>query len=145
MVIPTVLTKKSLKDFHTGHPRMSRMKALMQSYVYWLGMDKDIENMVKACKSCASVAIIPPIKFNPWPKTDKPWSRLHIDYAGPIKGAYFFCHSRQLYEMSRSWQMQNTYDLNHNKSVTVCKIRIPGNHCIWQWHTIYIKRIWKFL
>ena len=53
-------------------------------------MDKDNENMVKSCRSCASVANAPPIKFNPWPKTVKQWSRLHIDYAGPIKGPYFF-------------------------------------------------------
>ena len=46
-VIPAVLTKKILKDFHTGHPRMSRMKALIQSYVYWSSMDKDIEKMSK--------------------------------------------------------------------------------------------------
>ena len=90
VVIPAVLTKKILKDFYTGHPGMSRMKALMRSYVYWPGMDKDIENMVKSCKSCASVAKAPPIKFNCWPKTDKPSSHLHIDYAGPIKGTYFF-------------------------------------------------------
>ena len=88
VVISAVLTKKILKDFHTEHPGMSRMKALMQIYVYWSGMDKDIENMVKLCKSCTSVAKAPPIKFNPWPKTDKPWSRLHIDCAGPIKGTY---------------------------------------------------------
>ena len=69
---------------------MTRMKTLMRSYVYWPGMDKDIENMVKSCKNCTSIAKAPPIKFNPWPKTDKPWGRLHIDYAGPIKGTYFF-------------------------------------------------------
>ena len=67
VVIPAVLTKKILKDFNTGHPIMNRMKALMRSYVYWPGMDKDIENMMKSCKSCASVAKVPPIKFNPWP------------------------------------------------------------------------------
>ena len=69
---------------------MSRMKALMQSYVYWSGMDKDIENMVKLRKKCASVAKAPPIKFNPWPKTDKTWSCLQIDSAGSIKGTYLF-------------------------------------------------------
>ena len=53
-------------------------------------MDKDIENMVKSCKSCTLVAKAPPIKFNPWPKIDKSWSHLHIDYAGLIKGTYFF-------------------------------------------------------
>ena len=83
VVIPAVLTKKILKDFHTGHPRMSRMKALTRSYIYWLDMDKNIENMVKSCKSCASVAKAPPIGF-------KPWSHLYIDYASPIKGTYCF-------------------------------------------------------
>ena len=84
------LTKKILKDFYTWTPGMSRMKAPMRSYVYWLGMDKDIENMAKSCRNCASVAKAPPIKFNSWPKTDKLWSCLHIDYAGPIKETYFF-------------------------------------------------------
>ena len=89
VVIPVVLTKKILKDFHAGHPGMSRRKPLMRSFVYWSGMDKDIENMVKLCKRYTSVTKAPPIKFNPWPKTDKPWGRLHINYAGPIKGTYF--------------------------------------------------------
>ena len=69
---------------------MSRMEALMQSYVYWPGMDKNIENMVKSCKSYASAAKASPIKFNPWPKIDKPWSCLYIDIAGLIKGSSFF-------------------------------------------------------
>ena len=62
----------------------------MRSYVYWPRIDKDIENLVKSCKSCASVAKAPPIKFNPSPKTDKLWSRLHNDYTSPIKETYFF-------------------------------------------------------
>ena len=89
-VIPAVLTKKILKDFHTGHPGISRMKALMRSYLYKPGTDNDIENMMKSCKSCASIAKAPPIKFSSWPMTDKPWSRLHIDYATPIKRTCFF-------------------------------------------------------
>ena len=84
VVIPAVLTKKILKDFHPGTWEWVEWR-LMQSYLYWPGMDKDIENMVKSCKSCASVAKVPPIKFNPWPTTDKPSSRLHIDNVGLIK------------------------------------------------------------
>ena len=62
----------------------------MRSYVYWYGVDKEIENLVKICKNCALAAMASPVKFNPWPKTDKPWSRLHNDYAGPIKEMYYF-------------------------------------------------------
>ena len=53
VVIPAVLIKKILKDCHTGQPGMSRMKALIRSYVYWPGMDRGIENMVKLCRSFA--------------------------------------------------------------------------------------------
>ena len=65
MVVPAVLTRKILRDFHTRHPGICRMKVLMWSYVYWQGMDKDIEDMVKMCKSCALVAKAPSIKVNP--------------------------------------------------------------------------------
>ena len=34
VAMPEVLTKKILKDFHPRHPGLSRMKALMRSYVY---------------------------------------------------------------------------------------------------------------
>ena len=47
VVIPAVLTKKILKGFHIGYPGISRMKALTRSYVYWYGMDKEIENLIK--------------------------------------------------------------------------------------------------
>ena len=47
VVIPAVLTKKILKDSHTGHPGMNRMKALVRIYVYSPGMDKDIEIVQK--------------------------------------------------------------------------------------------------
>ncbi len=31
----------------------------------------------------------PPIIHKPWPETDRPWSRIHADYAGPIDGFYY--------------------------------------------------------
>ena len=47
IVIPRVLQKRIPKDVHLGHPGMSRMKALMRSYVYWPKMDQDIKNVIK--------------------------------------------------------------------------------------------------
>ena len=47
VVIPAVLTKKILKDFHIGQLGMSRMKAPVSSYIYWPGIDKDIEKHVE--------------------------------------------------------------------------------------------------
>ena len=52
-------------------------------------MDKGIENAVKSCEGCALAAKVLPIKFNPWPKMDLPGSRIHIVFAGPLKGYYY--------------------------------------------------------
>ena len=79
------VTKTILKEFHQEHPGIGRMKALMRSYTYWPNMDKDI----KTCKGCQLAAKAPPVKFTPWPKTDVPWTRLHVDYAGPMNGNYY--------------------------------------------------------
>ena len=89
VVIPATLQRRILKDFHIGHPRITRTKSLMRSYVFWKNLEKDIENMIRSCTGCALVAMSPPIKFNPWPKTDLPWTRIHEDFAGPLDGCYY--------------------------------------------------------
>lgn len=52
-------------------------------------MDQDIENMVNTCKGCALAAKAPLITHKPWPKTDRPWSRIHVDFTGPLEGFYY--------------------------------------------------------
>ena len=89
VVIPAVLQKRIQKEFHIGPPGMSKMKSLIRSYIYWSNMDRDIENIVKACKGYALAAKAPSIKLSPWPETDRSWSRIHIDFAGPLNGFYF--------------------------------------------------------
>ncbi|XP_014778463.1 uncharacterized protein K02A2.6-like [Octopus bimaculoides] len=31
----------------------------------------------------------PPVQIQPWPKMDSAWSRLHVDFAGPLNGSYY--------------------------------------------------------
>ena len=89
VVILTTLQRSILKEFHSGHPGMSRMKVLMRGYTYWPRMDRDIEKIVRECQGCQLAAKAPPVQIQPWPKTDTPWTRLHIDYAGHLNGHYF--------------------------------------------------------
>ena len=72
VVIPCVLRKKVLKEFHLDHPGISRIKSLMRSYTYWPKMDQDIEDLVRHCKGCQLAAKSPPVRTRPWPKTDIP-------------------------------------------------------------------------
>ena len=89
VVIPKTLQKRILKDFQAGHPGKKRVKNLMRSYVYWPKMDLDISNMVDACKGCAPTTKAPPITYKSWPKTDQPWSRIPVDFAGPMEDVYY--------------------------------------------------------
>ena len=53
-------------------------------------MDKQIEEFLKNCEKCqvnqANPATIQLISWS-WPR--KPWSRLHLDYAGPVENKMF--------------------------------------------------------
>ena len=89
VVIPKTLQRRILHDFHTGHPGINRMKSLMRSYVFGPGMDSDVTDMVSKCKGCILAAKSPPTSQGPWPKTDRPWSRIHIDFTGPIDKFYY--------------------------------------------------------
>ena len=64
VVIPKKLQNRILRDFHTGHPGINRMKSLMRSYVYWPKMDNDIRDMIEKCKGCALAAKAPPLLSN---------------------------------------------------------------------------------
>ena len=85
--MPYTLLKKILREFHIDHPGMTRMKSLMQSYMYWPRMDQDIEKMVKECRGCQLVAKAPPIKIQPWPKT---CSVDEVTHRLPLNGHNYF-------------------------------------------------------
>lgn len=90
LVIPTRLQQKIIQELHEGHPGGSRMKLLAQSFVYFPYIDELIEKFVRSCEACATTAKAPvKCSLQPWPIPHSPWSRLHIDYAGPIDGDYF--------------------------------------------------------
>lgn len=58
------------------------------------------------------------------PKTNERWSRLYLDYAGPIR-------------MTRDLSVQKSYDERQNKiSETLLKISNVRYYCIKQWYSI---------
>ena len=65
----------------------SRMKSLSRIFVWWPGIDKDIEMLVSKCPQCQATRPLPPLApLQPWSWPTRPWARLHIDYAGPVEG-----------------------------------------------------------
>ena len=90
VVVPHKLRAKVIQEVHANHPGMSRMKAVARSYVWWPGMDSDVENCVKSCSACQQVQNLPAkAPLHPWEWPQKPWQRVHVDFAGPFMGRYF--------------------------------------------------------
>ncbi|KAF2897585.1 hypothetical protein ILUMI_08590, partial [Ignelater luminosus] len=80
VVIPFKLQKQIIQDLHSTHQGIVRSKALTRSYFWFVGIDKAIEQMCKACKACAKVKACPNKVCIPWPKSDVPFGTVHIDY-----------------------------------------------------------------
>ena len=60
---------------------MSRMKALERSFVWWPGLDKEIESLASHCNVCKTVAASPhKAPRHPWQYPSAAWDRIHIDY-----------------------------------------------------------------
>ena len=70
-----------MQELHQGHPGITRIKSLVRGFVWWPGMDHELEEMVKSCPNCQvhqkSPAVAP---VHPWEWPQCPWTRLCIDY-----------------------------------------------------------------
>ncbi|XP_022595499.1 uncharacterized protein K02A2.6-like, partial [Seriola dumerili] len=90
VIIPQKGRKTLLKLLHQSHPGMCRMKGLARSYVWWPQMDRDVEREVNQCDACQQHSMSPSTApLHPWEWPEKPWTRLHVDYAGPFLGKLF--------------------------------------------------------
>lgn len=90
VIVPHKLRKQVLETLHMGHPSIVRMKALARSYMWWPNMDEDITQWVATCTPCQESRPAPPrASIREWESPKGPWSRIHIDFAGPVQGQTF--------------------------------------------------------
>ncbi|KMQ84562.1 hypothetical protein RF55_17550 [Lasius niger] len=59
-VIPPSLRPAILADLHAAHIGIVKMKGLARSFVFWPGIDADIEGIARACTECGKHAHAPP-------------------------------------------------------------------------------------
>ena len=90
VVIPPQGRSQVLQELHESHPGISRMKSLARSFVWWPGMDDDIVQLVQGCVECQGNQKLPAKSpLQPWEWPEQPWTRLHVDYAGPFLGRMY--------------------------------------------------------
>ena len=89
VVVPPQGRTILLDELHLGHPGICRMEALARSTMWWPNIDKELEIRVESCNEYLrnrhkpAEALLHPLEF---PGRPYAWSRLHIDYAGPVQG-----------------------------------------------------------
>ena len=90
VVVPVPYHDAVLTKLHDGHPGMVRMKSLARMYIWWPGIASDIEKTVRQCIECQFHQSTPPVApLQPWQWPTRLWARLHLDYAGPVKGKMY--------------------------------------------------------
>ena len=53
IVVPAAMQQETLSNLHEGHLGIERCRIRAQSSVWWPGISKQIEKMVRECKHCA--------------------------------------------------------------------------------------------
>ncbi|XP_032091779.1 LOW QUALITY PROTEIN: uncharacterized protein K02A2.6-like [Thamnophis elegans] len=90
VIVPPNLRIAILEALHVGHPGIVRMKSLTRSYVWWPNMDREIEEWVATCTPCQeSRPALPEAPAKEWERPQAPWSRVHINFAGPVHSQTF--------------------------------------------------------
>ena len=66
---------------------MCAMRELAKFYAWWTCIDDDIEHYVAACSACQQGrSAEPEVPLFSWSVPSEPWSRVHLDFAGPFEG-----------------------------------------------------------
>ena len=98
VVVPTPGQATMLKLLHSSHNGVVKMKALARSYIWWPGIDQQIENIAQHCGQCEENARQPTrAPLRPWMFPQRPWSRVHVDCGQDDPGG-----SRCIFELDRS-------------------------------------------
>ena len=85
IVMPTGLQSRTITIAHEGHLGMVKTKQLLREKVWFPGIDKQVEHLVKSCLPCQAVTKIreqkPELFMSELP--DGPWRNLCADFWGP--------------------------------------------------------------
>jgi len=86
VIIPPKFRTQIIQELHHEHTGIVRMKALARNYLWYPGLDNDIECAAKACEVCSALRKNPaPAPFTPWTFPARVWERIHVDFA-TLKG-----------------------------------------------------------
>ena len=73
-IVPPDLRPQVLVELRQGHLGVVKIEALVRSYVWWPGIDKEIEETTKTCFGCQLMQAEPSTApVHPWEWPSSPW------------------------------------------------------------------------
>lgn len=84
LIIPKKLQDRILQLLHKSHLGPVKMKQLARSHCWWPSIHKDIVNLSQSCRICSQPHAKPPQEFKQWEEPNMVWSRVHMDFLGPV-------------------------------------------------------------
>ena len=87
LIIPQELQQKAVELAHIGHQGIVKTKQLLREKVWFPGIDRRAEELIKSCNPCqaatrAGAERIEPLNMTDLP--DGPWKQVSIDFKGPF-------------------------------------------------------------
>ena len=90
VLVPGSLQSSMLQELQAGHLGIVKMKSLDRSYIWWPGIDQEIEATTKTCDGCQRMKVNQQlVPVHPWEYPEGLWRRIHVDYAGPFESHMF--------------------------------------------------------
>ncbi|XP_026724771.1 uncharacterized protein K02A2.6-like isoform X1 [Trichoplusia ni] len=87
LIVPKACQDRVLRELHDTHMGIIKTKCIARSYVWWPGIDEMLESQCRNCTICAEMGEAPVHHTpQPWDWPSRPWTRLHVDFLGPIQG-----------------------------------------------------------
>ncbi|KAG5864097.1 hypothetical protein JTB14_016254 [Gonioctena quinquepunctata] len=88
--VSLALQPEVLGMLHHGHPGITAMQSLAKLHVFWPNINSDIALEIEKCFTCQqSMQNDRNSPLHPWGISPEPWSRLHLDFAGPLENQNF--------------------------------------------------------
>ena len=90
IIVSNKLQTRILQEVHQEHQGIAKMKSIARNYVWWPNLDHCLEKVAKNCLACQQIKNVPAVApLQPWVWPSKPWQRIHIDFAGLLKGKMY--------------------------------------------------------
>lgn len=119
IVIPPPLRKELLEKLHGGHQGITKCRGLARQSIWWPGLSKQLEELIRNCKECLKAQRQRPQPLNPTPLPQLPWQKVGSDLFEWRQSTYLLLvdyYSRYI-EIARLTRTTTAEVVTHLKSI----------------------------